>query len=159
MKVKSEKIVAVVIIFIFLIEILCTASYAGFLDGVRGESGTRPPPSTPHDAPQTTPSTPSTPSEPSDGVIRRTEVYHNAISGTVTEDMGYVSAGAGNDDAKNGKPIAGVKVSLGDASTVTGEDGTFKLSPSPGTYDLVFDYGDISGIDSNNINSITTITI
>ena len=157
MKVKSKKIIAVVIMCIFLIE-LCTVSYAGFLDGVRGESGYSPPPPTPSDSPQTTPpSSSTTPSEPSDGVTRRTRPYYNKISGTVTEDIGYTSAGAGNDDVKNGKPIAGVKVSLGSASTVTGEDGTFELSPSPGTYDLVFDYGDVSGIDQNDIASMKNV--
>ena len=40
---------------------------------------------------------------------------------------------------------------------MTGEDGTFELSPSPGTYDLVFDYGDVSGIDQNDIASMKNV--
>lgn len=155
--VKNKKIVAVAIVFILLIEILCTVSYAGFLDGVRGESGTYTPPPTPSDSPQTKPST--TPSEGNSGPSIPTETItcYTSISGNVYEDLGYANIGTGgSDDTRdNDNPIEGVTVNLMSgggvvASQVTGPDGSYEFRPSPGTYSLQFIYGDTSNIDKNN---------
>lgn len=155
--VKNKKIMAVAIVFILLIEILCTVSYAGFLDGVRGESGTYTPPPTPSDSPQTKPST--TPSEGNSGPSIPTETItcYTSISGNVYEDLGYANIGTGgSDDTRdNDNPIEGVTVNLMSgggvvASQVTGPDGSYEFRPSPGTYSLQFIYGDTSNIDKNN---------
>lgn len=155
MKLKSKKLIAVAIMCIFLIE-LCTVSYAGFLDGVRGESGYSPPPPTPHDAPQTTPSTPSTPSESGPSIPTETITCYTSISGNVYEDLGYTLGTAGSDDTRdNDNPIEGVTVNLMSggsvvSSQVTGADGSYEFRPSPGTYSLQFVYGDTSNINKSN---------
>ncbi|MGH8960687.1 MAG: carboxypeptidase regulatory-like domain-containing protein [Jatrophihabitantaceae bacterium] len=49
---------------------------------------------------------------------------HGTVSGTVT-------------DAKTGAPLAGAKITAGDASAVSAADGTYTLSVATGTYDVV----------------------
>lgn len=155
--VQNKKIIAVAIVFILLLEILCTVSYAGFLDGVKHESGTYTPPPTPSDSPQTKPST--TPSEGNSGPSIPTETItcYTSISGNVYEDLGYANIGtSGSDDTRdNDNPIEGVTVNLMSgggvvASQVTGPDGSYEFRPSPGTYSLQFVYGDTSNINKNN---------
>ena len=42
MSMKSSKIIAIILVLVMLLGMLCTVSYAGFIDGVLGESGSAP---------------------------------------------------------------------------------------------------------------------
>ena len=156
MKLKSKKIMIVVVIFILLMEILCTASYAGFVDGILGESGPAPAPPTPSDSPQTNPPSSSNPPSSGPSIPTETITCYTSISGNVYEDLGYNIGTSGTDSSKdNDNPIEGVTVNLMSgggvvASQVTGPDGSYSFRPSPGTYSLQFVYGDTSSIDKNN---------
>lgn len=73
--------------------------------------------------------------------------FYTTISGFVYEEKG-------NNAIKT--PVAGVEVSCGNASTVTGEDGKFSLTPGKsGSYSLNFKYGDINVLEKYNV-SLTT---
>ena len=86
---KSRKIFMIIVVFILLIEILSTVSFAGLMDSVLGESGAAPPPPTPPDAPQTTPPSSSTPSESGPTIPTETITCYTSISGNAYEDLGY----------------------------------------------------------------------
>jgi len=63
------------------------------------------------------------------GLAAFTSGPHGTVSGTVT-------------DSTSGAPLAGAKVTVGDASVNTAADGTYSVSVSPGTYTVTAsDYG------------------
>ena len=149
---KLGKIIAIMVVIILLIEVTCTTSLAGFLDGVRGESGSAPPPSTPSDSPSYSP-----PSSSSSTTASKDEnvYYYRWLSGQVTEIVNNKAGTQGEDDVNEEVPVEGVLVKLGDMTVRTGADGTYKFdNVTPGTYDLQFDYGNIEGIDSSDISKM-----
>ena len=160
---KSRKIFMIIVVFILLIEILSTVSFAGLMDSVLGESGAAPPPPTPPDAPQTTPPSSSTPSESGPTIPTETITCYTSISGNAYEDLGYKKGENGSDSTKdNENPIEGVTVNLMSgggvvSSQITGPDGSYSFRPSPGTYSLQFVYGDTSGIDRNNASLMKNV--
>ena len=158
MKMKNKKIIVIMIICILVVQVLCTTSFAGFLDGVRGESGSYTPPPTPPDAPQTKPPSTSTPSEDTIGptIIQ----CFTGISGNVYEDLGYSVGTGGTDSQKEKIPIKDVIVTLSNGqSTRTDENGNYHFANlSPGTYSVSFAYGalgsDVSASDSKTVENI-----
>ena len=158
MKMKDKKIIAIMIIFMLVIQVLCTTSFAGFLDGVRGESGSYTPPPTPPDAPQTKPPSTETPSEETVGP--KIIPCFTGISGNVYEDLGYSVGTGGTDSQKEMRPIKDVVVTLSNGqSTRTDENGNYHFANlSPGTYSVSFAYGalgsDVSASDNNTVENI-----
>lgn len=158
MVLKKNKMILIMIIFILIVDILCTTSLAGFLDGVRGESGTYTPPPTPPDASQTTPPS-STPSE-GDSIPTETRVCYTGISGNVYEDLGYSIGEAGADSQKDLLPIEDIIVRLSNGQTTrTDAEGNYHFANlSPGTYSLQFEYGALgSDINVNDKETIENI--
>ena len=161
MKMKNKRIVAIVIMFIFVIEMLCTASFAGFMDGALGESGPAPSPPTPPDSPQTSPPSSSTTTPSGPTIPTTTIIHHTKISGNVKEDLGYSVGTAGTDSEKETIPVEGVLVKLAGTnySTRSDKDGNYTLSGMPaGTYSLEFYYGALGGdVDPNDSETVKNI--
>ena len=130
----------------------------------------------PNDDPQTKPSEPVTPSEPSEpsGPRYETKEHPIKIEGNIYEDLGYTKPGTAGgsgseddqwhkDDERTRTFINGAVVKLIDSSEnvvatqVTGEDGSYSFSPSPGTYSVELQYGNIDGLDLNNTNLIKDV--
>ena len=129
----------------------------------------------PNDDPQT-PSDPVTPSEPSEpsGPEIRPVPHYISITGNIYEDLGYTKPGTAGghgseddqwnkDDERTRTAINGAVVKLIDSSgnvvatQVTGADGSYSFSPSPGTYSIELQYGNIDGLDLNNTNLIKDV--
>ena len=181
MKVKKIfKIIAIIIMCTFLIEVLypITSSYASFLGGAQSESRPAPrPPSPPpssgggggggssggnnnnnNNNTETTPDDDDTTETPS-GPPATQHVYENRyvrIEGNAYEDLGYdISTTGGVDSQKKTGPIEGITVELyqGDSLVdrkLTAADGSYAFEPSPGTYSIKYRYGDTSLADPSN---------
>lgn len=177
MKVIHKRIIAVLLILTIMIPMFSTITYASFLGGVAGESSHSPSPppssgggggssssgssssSTPSDAPNS--------GEPEDSggshTITTTVLCYKTIKGNVYEDLGYTkSTTGGEDSAKATIPIEGVIVRLkqGDQivdSVRTDQYGNYEFRPAPGTYSTEFVYGDIDGIDPNDVEMMKKV--
>ena len=154
MKGKVIKFVAFLLIVVLVVACAAPIANAGLVSNAQGESGSRPPPPTPNDSPQTKPSTPSTPTESGPKTI--TITHMTAIDGYVLDAAGQ-KIYAGTDSSTGVKPVEGVTVNLmsGDSvvsSMVTGADGHYSFSPSPGTYTVEFIYGEARDKDWNNVD-------
>lgn len=163
---RSKKLKVFVSILLIIVIIFINATYvmAGLIDGAKGESGHSPDPPTPPDANKPSqPSTPSQPSEPSGPEVVTIE-HKVSITGNIYEDLGIIIPGTnGNDATRSKTPIDGAVVKLIDSSgnvvatQVTGQDGSYSFSPSPGTYSVELQYGNIDGLDLNNTNLIRNV--
>lgn len=177
MKVIHKRIIAVLLILTIMIPMFSTITYASFLGGVAGESSHSPSPppssgggggssssgssssSTPSDAPNS--GEPEDSSGSGDKTI--TIEYHTTIKGNVYEDLGYASIGQqGSDSTKAKLPIEGVLVRLKQGDTIvdqtrTNASGNYEFKPAPGTYTTEFVYGDINGIDPNDVEMMKKV--
>lgn len=165
MKGKVIKFVAFLLIVVLVVACAAPIANAGLVSNAQGESGSRPPPPTPNDSPQTKPSTPSTPTESGPKTI--TITHMTTIDGYVLDAAGQIiGTGSGDNNATDSstgvKPVEGVTVNLmsGDSvvsSMVTGADGHYSFSPSPGTYTVEFIYGEARDKDWNNVDLIRNV--
>lgn len=154
---KRIKLFIVLVLIIILISSLSSFVYADICGNARSESA----PCSPPTRDSSTPSTP-TPTPTISGPKTYTVTHYTTIEGCVYEDIGESIGTSGVDSSQIGLPIAGVTVNLlrGDSvvsSTVTGSDGTYSFSPSPGTYTTEFIYGNIDKTNLNNTSSIKNV--
>lgn len=161
---RSKKLKVFVSILLIIIILLMQATYSNaFPSGFPTEPGPLPDPPTPPDANK--PSGPSTPSQPQPSGPQVITIEHKvSITGNIYEDLGIIMPGTnGNDATRSKTPINGAVVKLIDSSgnvvatQVTGEDGSYSFSPSPGTYSVELQYGNIDGLDLNNTNLIRNV--
>ena len=156
--------VAIVLITIMILMQLQNIALAGLIDNAQGESGYSPPPPTPPDDPPTTIDPPDKPTKPS-GPQTVTIPHYTSISGNVYEDLGYSKIPSGGQDSSNSAKMAisGIKVKLLNSSgqvvseQTTGANGSYHFSPSPGTYTVELEYGNIDGANLNNTELIKNI--
>ena len=162
---RSKKLKVFVSILLIIIILLMQATYSNaYPSAFPDEPGPLQDPPTPPDANKpSNPVTPSQPSEPSGPEIRPVPHYIS-ITGNIYEDLGIIMPGTnGNDAIRSKTPINGAVVKLIDSSgnvvatQVTGEDGSYSFSPSPGTYSVELQYGNIDGLDLNNTNLIRNV--
>lgn len=121
---------------------------ADLIGDTRGDSGTAPPPPTPADSSPGT-VTPPEPTFSTTHIIHNPPViFHTSIEGNVNEEVGECSTSenTASDSGSRAIPIPYVKVQFGDNVVRTDSNGHFQIGGTPGSHDLTYTYGDISGL-------------
>ena len=163
MRSKIIRFLSILILIIMITLCLAPTVHASLVSNARGESGIRPPPTTPPDAPQTHPSNPSNP--PADTGPKEYTIEHKtSINGYVYEEVGQEIGsvdenGNVHDSEKLKIPVAGVTVNLigTGMSVVTDENGYYSFSPPPGTYTTEFIYGNMDNTSTSDISGIRNV--
>lgn len=148
---NSKRLLCCILCIIMCVMLLVPEVYAGRLGaGATGEYGDR--------RPQPRPDAPSNPGPtPEVTVDAYADQYiyvphYIYIKGEALENPGYQSETVDDNAIMN--PVPGVKFSAGDASAITGEDGSYSLYPSPGEYDLEIKYGDITEAGGADVSDV-----